>query len=268
MKCQLLKYCIVVVLLFLNLVSYAQFNNDNKQWYNLHGKVRCCVETGYNLIKGDTTGKHIINSFDSVVFNNKRQAVETYRSNTVRGADINKRIFTAYKYDNKGNLIEQLYHDFDGKPEAKLIYSYAYVKKLVTLRIYFLLEKDSSRVSDSYKINASGRILEIYHYNESFVPDVKYQYGKTVYKYDVKGLRIEEIEYDLNGLERSQRFWKYNRYNDLSKTTYIWLKDQRANEEMSFVYTKYDKYHNWLVRNRFIHGRLHSISERQITYYK
>jgi len=269
MKLQLLKHCLVAILLFISLASYGQFNNDNnnKYWNNLHGKIKSCTTIGYNVIKGDTAGKQI-NLFDSVVFNKKGQIIKIFKSNTVRGADINKRISNTYKYDNKGNLIEQVFHGTDGKAQVKCVYSYLTSKNKVTLKIFFLPEKDSSRVTDTYKINASGRILEKYHYNESFVPGVKYQYGKTVYKYNAKGLRVEEIGYDLNGLEKSKRFLKYNQNNEMSESTYVWLKDQRANESMTFTDTKYDKHHNWLVRNRFIHGKLHSVTERTITYYK
>lgn len=168
MNYQIFKYSLVAVLLFISLESSGQFINDAKRWYNLHGKVRSCTETGYNLIKGDTTGKHI-NMFDSVVFNRKGQVTKAFNSNTVRGADINKRFCTEYKYDVKGDLLEQLYHNTNGITVAKCIYSYSTSKKMVILKIYLLQEKDSSRVSDSYKIDASGRILETYHYNETFV---------------------------------------------------------------------------------------------------
>lgn len=258
---------IFVILSTVTTVANAQFTNEVKLWNNLQGKVKTCTTIGYNIRKGDTASKRIY-IFDSVVFDNKGQVIKTFKSNTVRGADINKRIFTSYEYDSKGNLIGQLYHDFDGKAEAKLVYNYSRAKKLIMLKIYFLKEKDSSRVSDSYKVDAAGRVLEKYHYNESFVPDVKCQYVKTVYKYNAKGARIEELEYDLNGLEISKRFSKYDQNNQMLETAFIWIKDERANEAMSFTYTRYDKHHNWLVRNRIIHGKLHSVNERRITYYK
>ncbi|TSJ38688.1 hypothetical protein FO440_19475 [Mucilaginibacter corticis] len=161
-----------------------------------------------------------------------------------------------------------LSYDENGNAEFKNAYSYSANKKLVTLKGYFLDGKRSYTNSESYKIDASGRILEKYHYNEGFAPDVKYQYEKTVYKYNAKGLRVEEVEYDLNGSKTSQRFNKYNQNNDLAETNYIWLKDQRGNEHITFTYTKYDKHHNWLIKNLFLNGHFHSVTERQITYYK
>ena len=267
MKLQLLKPFLIIILLLVSSVSYAQFINGLNHRLNLHGKVQSCVTTQYNHLRYDTSARYKV-SFDSLIFNSKGQEIKGFTTSAVRGADTNKKYCFIPKYDKAGNLTEVLSYDENGNAEFKNAYSYSANKKLVTLKGYFLDGKHSYTNSESYKINGSGRILEKYHPNESFVPDVKCQYGKTVYKYNAKGLRVKEIEYDLNGLEISKRFLKYNQNNEMSESNFIWLKDQRGNEYITFTYIKYDKHHNWLVKNMFLNGKFHSVTERQITYYK
>jgi hypothetical protein len=268
MSRQFFTTSLITVSSLISFASYGQFTDDVKLWYNLHGKVRSCITVSYNMVKqGYGLGKQVT-SFDSAVFNKKGQLIKAFRSNTVRGADINKRVSTVYKYDSKGNLAVQWFYNINGEAEAKLVYNYSTTKKQVKLKIYYLKEKESSRVTDTYNINTRGQVLKRYHYNESFVPDVKYQYGTTVYKYNAKGLRTEELSYGLNDTVTAKRYFKYNSYNDQAEFAYVWLKDERDNNTMIFTYPKYDKNGNWLVRNRIINGKLHSVDERYFIFYE
>ncbi len=268
MVSKLLKPSLIFFLLLANLASYGQFNLDKEVWNDIHGKVQSFTITGYGMVHhGDTVSRRL--DYQRIYwFNKKRQVVKISAASTFRGADIKNKWITTFQYDKKGNLITETYYDTVGKAIDRVIYNYLEAKKLVVARRYYL-GKDSSRLIKKYKVNPLGKVLEIYHYNEYNVLNDTSKFGKTVYKYNPKGLRVEEVEYIPNGEKRSIRRLTYNQYGFMSLSIDSVINHRLTPiSTLTFTYPKYDKYQNWLKQDRYIGDKLHGFAERTITYFK
>ncbi|MGF7081999.1 hypothetical protein [Mucilaginibacter sp. UYCu711] len=265
---KLLKPFLIVILSLAQFTSYGQFNIQKDIWNNIHGKVQSFTTTGYATIHhGDTVSKRL--DYQRIYWLNKKgQVIKISYASTFRDADIKNKWISIFKYDTKGNLTEETHYDTVGKAMDKVVYSYSSIKKLFVARRYNL-SSDSSRLINEYKVSPSGKVLEIYHYNEYDVLNDTSVFVKTTYKYNTKGLRVEEVYYTINNEKRSIRRLEYNHYGDMSLSVDSIPGHPIAPiNTLNFTYPKYDIYKNWLESDRYIRGRLHGVTERQITYFK
>ncbi len=264
---KLSKTLLVMALSLTYITGYGQFTNDTKLWYDLRGKPKSCLTISYNRIS-KSPGSLKMNSYNKVIFNKEGQIIERYYAGTVNYGNIDDEYKHTYKYDNKGNITEMVNYDANGRPESKFEFTYSADKKLYLLKRYDLTEIDMPRILYGFKVDASGRILDQYQYNESLVPDAKYQFGRTEYGYNNHGVRVEETRFDLDGAAKSKRFMKYDQYNDMLESIDSVSNIPTRNTTLVFDYPKYDKQHNWLIKNRAVNGKPHSVEKRYITYYK
>jgi hypothetical protein len=265
---KLLKSFLIVILSLAYLTSYGQFNVDKDIWNNIRGKVQSFTTTGYATIHhGDSVSRRL--DYQRIYwFNKKGQIIKISYASTFRGADIKNKWISTFKYNTNGDLAEETYYDTVGKAIDKVVYRYSAIKKLFVARRYYL-DSDSSRLINEYKVNPLGKVLEIYHYNEYSVFNDTSKFVRTTYKYNTKGLRVEEVDYTVNDEKRSIRRLAYNHYGDMSLSVDSIPGHPIAPiNTLNFTYPKYDKYKNWLESDRYIKGRLHGVTERQITYFK
>lgn len=140
-----------------------------------------------------------------------------------------------YVNDENGNNIESkcFQYDFDGKEELQFIFRCKFDKK--------------------------GNEIESVHYDNLRNKD----YTET-YKYNEKGLMIEEVSDFLKGKVPPKKLFTYdNKMNILSIKHYS-PKEILVKVE-SYKY-KFDKTGNWIVKTHFINGKPDFIEEREISY--
>lgn len=212
-----------------------------------------------HLVKKDTSGnlRPLTDCFNELF-----QKYEN--GNRVEKAFVRKSVrkFTSYRYDNRGNLLEAAdyvpgrqkaiarscyQYDSLGNVIKKSCYSWEVPERLpsdIFEDYFFYGVQEGLILSEDYKIDSNGKIVEIKYYRKSkvwglFEPDR--QHGFLRKKYDARGFLIEEALYDLNGNPRSDDKLGFFENKRISKKNYRY--DDRGNkiEESSY---KIDRMHS------------------------
>jgi hypothetical protein len=227
---------------------------------NLKGKVKSVEKTVYDAVEKDgEIEKSSLNYKRTERYNKDGYMVErkAYKS------DSSLKDVCKFEYDTKGNLLEQIFTDEDGKYACKI----------------------------AYKNNSNGMMIE----EKLLSPTNKNAISTTTHKYDKKGRLIETIDWWT--YKKSKAMWKYvleyNEGGKISKETLY--KDDRGRirewENTLYDYNEngdkikevvkstkfdpshytfsyeYDKVGNWTSRTKFFQGEPSEIVERTITYY-
>ena len=138
----------------------------------------------------------------------------------------------SYKYDEKGNAIEEIYYGQDGGVYSKDLNTFDEKGNLIKDIEY---REGKLHLTISYKYDSTGNKIE----RKDLKPDGSIDRYDT-WKYDNKNNLIEEIEYDWQGLP-------------YSKTKYI--------------YESYDAEGNWLVQKKIVDDIEKSKKVRTYEYY-
>ena len=165
-----------------------------------------------------------------------------------------------YKYDEKGNLIEDSEYWRDSSLHYKRVYKYD--ENNNKIKVFKSIGEDSLRLVMSYKYNENNEVIEEYNYfddgrityevlkynkNGKIEEQDLYEdgelYRRFVNKFDTKGKRIEECVYGNNDTLIVKSAYEYNKFE---KITAEYEGRERLTKKADW---KYDKKGN-LVRFR------------------
>ena len=152
-----------------------------------------------------------------------------------------KKYVQTYTYDIQGNLAEHEFASIDGKPLWKTAYKYGPSGLLIKKTSFTyshnleqniaytydgkgnLVEKDdSNNGKTSYKYDQQGKRIEMRGPGDGR--------GKTIYKYDDQGNMVEEINIGYHGEEVDDKHkHKYDERGNIVSNTYYYIKKYDGN---------------------------------------
>jgi len=280
MKITKLLTIVSIILFFSNCTDNKIKNDLTKE--NLKGKVRRVIENSYDteekfgeVIKTDQYGQKEFYFNEQGYFLQKKERfnypdyfsynTETFKydqqeniiekrfesNNSMFGESSHK---YTYKYDKKGNKIEENRYNYKGELEDKVVYKYDSSGNKIEKNNYN--SKGELRSKETYKYDNKGNEIEENWYNsEGELEDkVVYKYdssankieesgynskgeleGKVVYIYDNRGNKIEENWYNSEGELRSKETYKYdNKGNEIEHRVYN--SDNTLSSEWTYKY--------------------------------
>jgi hypothetical protein len=250
------------ILLFIRCSIVEQKKNDLMEW-KLNGKVKSFRQISYRAIEkyGVISKQEGPSGGIYVLFNEEGNTIE----HNIYGLDGSLDWKYTYKYDDKGNKIEENRHYPDG-PGGKTTYKYDYKGNMIEENEYTASEKWWSK--NTYKYDNEGNIIESGSYYKS--DSILYQI--TIYQYDNEGNLIEENEYDSTGTyvyPYRQKTYKYDDAGNVIEKRYYGFDN---NLQPDWIVAKYayefDEKNNWIRKTEFVNEIPKYIIEREIEYYK
>ena len=234
---------------------------------NLKGKIRLIHQNSYYTKEtfGEVTKTDLYEQIDSYFNEHGYLTKENKRYNSSNVFSYEKRTFqhdeqnniielnyetdsrfgkskgkTTYKYDSKGNKLEENWYNSKGELEYKYTYKYDSKGNKVEKNSYNSEEKLKERIV--YKYDAKGNEVETIGYDS----EGKFE-GKIVYEYDDKGNKIAEIQYNSEGKFGEKFIYEYDIKGN--KIAEIWYNSEEKIEEKE-VYL-YDKKGNEIGQKRY-----------------
>jgi len=264
MHSQPLKPSLILALLLISsATSFGQFTHDIRYGVKPKGDIRSCTSSQANV--NDTLFKEI-KSIDYLEYNRKGQLIKSWKASKLNEQSIDTKFVKTFTYDKKGNLTKVIHYDSKGAPSKKDTYLYVHSGRFIIIKEQ-IYNGDTSRSSEQFKIDASGKILVSYLYSSKTDTSAMLLRTTTYYKYDSTGHRIEEITNDANGQTISKRINEYNKYGDLSH----FINSGDLTSTGAFKHIAYDSHHNWIssiLFNSLFGDKPVARFKRQITYYK
>lgn len=221
--------------------AQTKTNKPQRQGWNgptLYGKVK---KVTYRVDKENQWSENIY------TFNNNGDVVED-----VMWMDDGYIGRTVYKYDSKGQLVQESMYDYDDVLWWKKVFKYDANGNVVewVQGINEVNEKEVYRYasngnkietqkygyegrymgSEAYRYDASGKMIESLNYNENGVFT-----GRTEYKYDTEGNLIEVLGYDWNDAPSG---FHTNKYDSKGNETESALYDAQG-KQYGFATYKY-----------------------------
>jgi len=134
--------------------------------------------------------------------------------------------FYEYKYDDKGNMIEEIEKNADGQIISLTKYEYKY--------------DDKGNMIEEIRKNESGRIIEYKYDSKGNMIEKNESGGIIEHKYDDKGNMIEEIrKSEWEGIIE-HKYYKYDNKGNIIEE--MWR--DRLGETIDFIEYKYDDKNN------------------------
>lgn len=247
----------VVITIIIASCTSSGYNIQNKKtdWrvMNLKDKVKSIKECTYDgTYNGDTETfegrgeKGDCNQAINYFFNNKGNLIEV--KDVLHGESGQKH---TYKYDDKGNKVQEEYYDEDGVLQGKVNYKY---------------DKPGNRIEKtfpegtkiSYRYDSNGNMIE-----ESTYDNDGNLYNRIAYQFDDNGLKIEEVQYDRNGKIVIKYAYKYDSNGNETEINAYSEGKQPSKSAIQYVY---DKKKNF-IKKIFVSAFSIEIQERVIEYY-
>ena len=232
-----MRNIILTLILMFSFVS-CEFNKKKNHLdeLNLNGKVKLVTYEIYSAVEEfgepirDKFEKRIEDFFDENGLYTKKNGYDS---------DGKKLFGRRYKYDDDGNLVEEINYDINGLAQTwkdkydndgNKIESNVYDKDREPIsKIKFKYDDDGNKVEENmYEIN--GELI-----------------AKFQFKYDDDGNRVEENSYDKNGELYLKRNYKYDEF------------DSNKNWQIRVTYEKYAPFNSVEVATK--------ITWREIEYY-
>ena len=175
---------------------------------------------GHTITKGDT--------IEVVTYNEDGKIIESYLPGKIVEWDDEWTRFTA-KYDAKGNRIEELVYDHNGRCFLKKIFKYNANNKLIEeLTTHYTIE-ETFTIKYVAKYNDKGLLIEEC---DSSVEDGYVNYRVT-YKYDKKGNQTEYCRYtNDNSIEEKTT----NKYDNNGKLILYTYSSEEASQKNTYRY--------------------------------
>lgn len=216
-----MKHIITFALTAISVVATAQQKND-LQKENLHGNIKSVRETAYEVTYNDA-GKLDKGEIKEFIFDNSLKKFneqgniteeiwydfeniqDSKRTNTQYNAKglptealIEEKdgssIKVSLKYDEKGNLLEEIFHRKEGQEK----FSYKYDQKGNRI------EHTAYDIKYSYQYNDKGQVIE-----ENIHDEMDKISTKTIIKYDKKGNFIKKTAHYLDVSTKENYTYQY-----------------------------------------------------------
>ncbi|MDR1199525.1 MAG: hypothetical protein LBK94_11055 [Prevotellaceae bacterium] len=281
LKSQIKKIVLSFVLIILTVAQVAAQDSKNG-WENdkLKGKVKSIEYHWYDAIDkfGEITKGEKIFSIDGHLFkkfDNNGNVIEDAMYGSTGG------FFSRYKYDDKGNRIEEMCYYEDNYSDRNLRHKtiYKYDDKGNQIEISCYKPDGNLSYKEIYKYDGKRNLIEESLYNPDGSFDYKWIYkhddkGNKIeknryksedkifkYKYDDKGNEIESIEYWSNG-ELYKTTSEYDDHGNVVECS-VFQSDGRLNHK---IIRKYNDRGNEIEENRYKFDG--SLEHKSITEYK
>lgn len=270
-----LDYAILV----LNNSNCNKKNNDLDE-YNLSGKVKSVISFIYspeehygNIEIGEIKRRY---DYEEITFNRNGYKIDEkphHQSNMTTEKElqnhagkrnektINFKAKLTHKYDNKydenGNVIEEIIYNTDGNLIAKGLLNYNEKQDVIEAVEYDSDEKLQRKLK--FKYDNDGNLIEGIEYDS---------YGdcnrKLRFKYDQNRRILNFREYDSYGLLSNKEIYRYDEKGKLVELKSDWYGEGRINSKLQY---KYDDEGNWIKLISFDEGEIINIKERRIEYF-
>ncbi|HEY9701713.1 MAG TPA: hypothetical protein V6C58_04670 [Allocoleopsis sp.] len=260
----------------------AKKNNDVEK-ENLYGQVKSIKE--YVLETVDSFG--VIKIVDSTInyfklFNIDEKIIEEFEYAGDSDSITSKKTF---RYDYRGNIIEEIKFYRDNAGEKKSIQRYIYnynsngdiseatliyaTDSLITRRLIKYNNRGKKIEEISYESDGkiSKRVIYKYDNKENIVEKISYnsngklEYNST-YKHDVHGNEIEETKYNSDG---SLEKFKIDKNGNMTERT-SYDADGNLKDDVTIKY-EIDKNGNWIKKTSNQGSKEKIIVARRIEYY-
>ena len=136
-----------------------------------------------------------------------------------------------YKYDENGNLVEELTYSPDGK-ELRVTVLNTYDSNGNLIEVIDKGKYSNSTTHILYKYDAQGNMIEKLRTDDSDYQD----WWRTLKKFDSFGNEIENIEYKAEDTEYSRTLYIYDKYSNLIETKYSYPDGRATNYTRSITY--------------------------------
>lgn len=216
---------------FLYSCSQSKVKNDLTR-ENLKGKVMTLTETAYSIIEksGEVQKGNFVSKFN-------------------------------YKYDNKGDKIEEKLYNPDGSLTQKSTYEYDESGNQIVESRYNSTGSLTQKFTYEYDNNGNLSLGNGYNSNGRL-------WGKFRYAYDDRSNLIEESMYNQD----NKLSWKFtykhdDKGNQIEMNYYNYIQDTSFLEKTIYKYGDYDITGNWLKKTTFENDKPKGITERKIEYY-
>jgi hypothetical protein len=257
---------ILLSLLFVSSICFGQKKND-WQKNGLKGRVKSITTTVYNAtekfgepVKGEIKEKSEIVTiqFDTkgMIIHPKKGANTVYKydtkgnkiEETAYGSDnstiISKRV---YKYDASGNVIEEINYNSDGELTEKKVNTYDANGNLLVSKkngsLFNGTRNQGQSLVSKYKYDAYGRIIQ---YTLGIGDNS--ELGSENYKYDTKGDIVETTAETFNGLNVKKTYkYTHDAYGNwitkvsFSSSAYMNMKEDTKTDEITERVIEYHK---------------------------
>ncbi len=244
--------------------SFTAKVNNTLNDEHITGKVKSITEYEFFIVKGKEVlyGKHVT-SYD-------KNGNETLRRSYNAHDSINfPDLVWDYKYNEKGDKVEENIYNADGSLSWKTVFTYNISGLLIETNRY--PESGILMQRDIFKYDSAGRRIEYRSYDGNGGKN-----GESFFRYDAQNRLIEEQEEDYapsGYITKVSR--KYDGQNNLAERleTEIRVVD---NKEVQFPrsnyfrYSQYDDHSNWINMSEAISSRGITdtfVYRREISYY-
>jgi len=160
-------------------------------------------------------------------YNQKGQLTQSDEFNNIEGIiKATKRLF---KYDDRGNLIEEIYYPSDGVPYTRILYAYNKFDNLSTKTNY--IKPNIVYKKTTYQYDENGHLLQ----EESNEQGDRF---RETYTYDKAGKEIECVDLNPDGYSESWTFQYDEKGNKITENYYNSNKEMLATYKYSYEYYK------------------------------
>jgi hypothetical protein len=280
-----MKQLVIIILVFL--ISSLSANSQDKihrEEFGLKGNVKSVKENSYKkvekfgeIVKEKSRRVYFMRDF-YYIFNKKGNIINK-NEYTTDESDYHKYIFkynrkgevttkklestivissmkntvkfhTIYKYDNYGNIIEQVFYKSSNNSFLSK-YTYIYNKEGNKIEQNYYDESiDKLDKKRKYKLDDKGNVIEENYYESS--GKLKYKY---LSKYNEKGNKIEDQTFKPDGSLVYRDIFEYDNYNNITL------------EEGYKIKYEYDINGNWISKIEFYDNVEGHTIEREIVYF-
>lgn len=162
-------------------------------------------------------------------------------------------------YDDKGNGIQKLYKNSTGKIQTTTSYTSDASTKCVKATVY----KSSNTLLKNleFKYDSKGLLIE-----EKSIPSNGKLSSRISYIYNRLNQLVEEVKYNAANKVEARTTYHYNSTNEIDETNYI-NPQKNSIIHCKSDYSNYDTHGNWLKCNQQTSKGSLFLIERQIEYY-
>lgn len=260
--------------------SKSNKKNNDLDEYNLSGKVKSVISFTYspeehygNIEIGEIKRRY---NYEEVTFNRNGNKIEEkphHKNNKPTEKELHKhtgkrsektstsktKLTHKYenKYDDNGNVIEEIIYNTDGNLIAKGLLKYNYRQDVIEAVKYDSGGKPQKKLQ--FKYDNDGNLIEGIEYDP---------YGKCImklrFKYDENGKIINFSQYDSFEILSFKNIFKYDKKGNLFELKSDLYGEGKINSKIQY---KYDNEGNWIKLIKFDQGEIINIKERKIEYF-